>query len=70
MSAFEYQEEGAATADEKSNTKKKKKKAKKNKKQPPPEVAEPHMQKYWAKRYQLFSKFDQGIKLDQGGKKK
>jgi hypothetical protein len=44
-------------------TKSKKKKKLKNL---PPEVKAPHMHKYWAKRYQLFSKFDEGIKLDQG----
>lgn len=44
-------------------TKSKKKKKLKNL---PPEVVAPHMHKYWAKRYQLFSKYDEGIKLDQG----
>jgi trimethylguanosine synthase len=47
-------------------TKSSKRKMKKMFKNRPPEVKAPHMHKYWAKRYQLFSKFDEGIKLDQG----
>ena len=27
---------------------------------------EPSIQKYWAQRYKLFSKFDEGILLDEG----
>lgn len=26
----------------------------------------PHLKKYWHKRFSLFSKFDQGIQLDEG----
>lgn len=32
----------------------------------PPEVASmPHISKYWAQRYRLFSKYDQGVRLDE-----
>ncbi|XP_077022881.1 trimethylguanosine synthase [Tamandua tetradactyla] len=51
---------------------KKKKKKKKNKDKKasglPPEIAAvPELAKYWAQRYRLFSRFDDGIKLDQEG---
>ncbi|XP_066235140.1 trimethylguanosine synthase isoform X1 [Saccopteryx leptura] len=51
---------------------KKKKKKKKNKNRkgigPPPEIAAvPELAKYWAQRYRLFSRFDDGIKLDKEG---
>uniref|UniRef100_H3DLA1 Trimethylguanosine synthase n=1 Tax=Tetraodon nigroviridis TaxID=99883 RepID=H3DLA1_TETNG len=51
---------------------KKAKKRKKNKHtkkhQVPEEMAtEPELAKYWAQRYRLFSRFDQGIKLDREG---
>lgn len=46
---------------------KKKKKSKHMKHQVPAEMAtEPELAKYWAQRYRLFSRFDQGIKLDRG----
>mgnify|MGYP001859137412 CR=1 FL=1 len=33
----------------------------------PPEIAaDPELIKYWAQRYRLFSRFDEGIKLDRG----
>lgn len=33
----------------------------------PPEIEEnPDLQKYWYNRYRLFSKFDEGIRLDAG----
>ena len=33
----------------------------------PPEIAaEPDLAKYWAQRYRLFSRFDEGIKMDHG----
>ncbi|XP_073705728.1 trimethylguanosine synthase isoform X3 [Garra rufa] len=36
--------------------------------QMPPEIAaEPELAKYWAQRYRLFSRFDEGIKLDHEG---
>lgn len=51
---------------------KKKKKKKKNKNEKinglPPEIASvPELAKYWAQRYRLFSRFDDGIKLDKEG---
>ncbi|XP_004580647.2 trimethylguanosine synthase [Ochotona princeps] len=49
---------------------KKKKKKHKNKKPNglPPEIAAvPELSKYWAQRYRLFSRFDDGIKLDREG---
>ncbi|XP_061294755.1 trimethylguanosine synthase isoform X2 [Bos javanicus] len=49
---------------------KKKKKKKKNKKElnlPPDIAAVPELVKYWAQRYRLFSRFDDGIKLDREG---
>ena len=29
-------------------------------------LKKPHMKKFWAQRYKLFSKFDEGILLDEG----
>ncbi|XP_018121941.1 trimethylguanosine synthase 1 L homeolog isoform X1 [Xenopus laevis] len=47
---------------------KKKRKNKRKKKCLPPEIAAvPHLAKYWAQRYRLFSRFDEGIKLDEEG---
>ncbi|XP_047698634.1 trimethylguanosine synthase isoform X1 [Prionailurus viverrinus] len=51
---------------------KKKKKTKKNRNKKviglPPEIAAvPELAKYWAQRYRLFSRFDDGIKLDKEG---
>ncbi|XP_013875836.1 trimethylguanosine synthase isoform X2 [Austrofundulus limnaeus] len=49
--------------------KKKPKKKKRRKKHPvPPEMAaDPELAKYWAQRYRLFSRFDEGIRLDREG---
>ena len=48
----------------------KKKKKKRRKVTPmPPEIAgDPELRKYWGQRYRLFSKFDEGIKMDKGKK--
>ncbi|XP_005461591.1 trimethylguanosine synthase isoform X1 [Oreochromis niloticus] len=44
------------------------KKKKKKKQQVPAEMAaEPQLAKYWAQRYRLFSRFDEGIRLDREG---
>lgn len=46
-------------------------KRKKRKKKPsfPPEIKEnSKLRKYWHRRFSLFSKFDRGIKLDEGKK--
>nr|XP_060466528.1 trimethylguanosine synthase isoform X3 [Panthera onca] len=53
-------------------TESKKKKTKKNRNKKviglPPEIAAvPELAKYWAQRYRLFSRFDDGIKLDREG---
>ncbi|NWX21411.1 TGS1 synthase, partial [Aegotheles bennettii] len=58
--------------DEKSTAKKKEKKRRKKKKialgSIPAEIAaDPELAKYWAQRYRLFSRFDEGIKLDREG---
>lgn len=47
---------------------KKKRKSKQGRKQPVPTemAAEPELAKYWAQRYRLFSRYDEGIKLDKG----
>nr|XP_033789530.1 trimethylguanosine synthase [Geotrypetes seraphini] len=55
---------------ERSTPKKKIRKRRKQKKMPPlpPEIAAvPQLAKYWAQRYRLFSRFDEGIKLDTEG---
>lgn len=48
--------------------KSKKKKGKRGRKQQVPAemAAEPDLAKYWAQRYRLFSRFDEGIRLDRG----
>ncbi|XP_028987297.1 trimethylguanosine synthase isoform X2 [Betta splendens] len=47
---------------------KKKKKQRARKQQLPVEMAaEPELAKYWAQRYRLFSRFDEGIRLDREG---
>ncbi|XP_048363938.1 trimethylguanosine synthase isoform X2 [Sphaerodactylus townsendi] len=61
------------TEGERDSPKKKKKKKKKQKKTRPsqslpPEIAtDPELAKYWAQRYRLFSRFDEGIQLDREG---
>ncbi|XP_060729603.1 trimethylguanosine synthase isoform X2 [Tachysurus vachellii] len=61
---------------EKMSSKKKKKKAARRRKRrdvgvdvdmPPEIAAEPELAKYWAQRYRLFSRFDEGVKLDHEG---
>ena len=49
--------------------KNKARKKNKNKHLPMPEdiASDPEMRKYWAQRYRLFSRFDEGIKMDRGG---
>ncbi|XP_058878157.1 trimethylguanosine synthase isoform X2 [Acipenser ruthenus] len=48
-------------------TKKKKKKKNTTCTVPPEIAADPELAKYWAQRYRLFSRFDEGIKLDHEG---
>lgn len=52
----------------KDGKKSKKKKSKRGRKQQVPAemAAEPDLAKYWAQRYRLFSRFDEGIRLDRG----
>uniref|UniRef100_A0A452IGA6 Trimethylguanosine synthase n=1 Tax=Gopherus agassizii TaxID=38772 RepID=A0A452IGA6_9SAUR len=57
---------------ERINTQKKKNKKKKKNRTTPPSLpaeiaADPELAKYWAQRYRLFSRFDEGIKLDREG---
>lgn len=57
--------------DEKGTAKKKEKRRKRKNKialgSIPAEIAaDPELVKYWAQRYRLFSRFDEGIKLDRG----
>ncbi|XP_009079565.1 PREDICTED: trimethylguanosine synthase-like, partial [Acanthisitta chloris] len=63
-------EDTSQAVGEKSTTKKKKKR-RRNKialKPIPAEIAaDPELVKYWAQRYRLFSRFDEGIKLDREG---
>ncbi|NWV40422.1 TGS1 synthase, partial [Grantiella picta] len=59
-------------ADEKITVKEKEKKRRRKNKSAlrtiPPEIAaDPELVKYWAQRYRLFSRFDEGIKLDREG---
>lgn len=63
------------SADREKSAKKKKKKAARRRKRrdvgvdvdmPPEIAAEPELAKYWAQRYRLFSRFDEGVKLDHG----
>ncbi|XP_076838033.1 trimethylguanosine synthase isoform X2 [Brachyhypopomus gauderio] len=66
--------DGANEGPSKKTTKKKKKKKKKKagrqswEEATPPEIsAEPELAKYWAQRYRLFSRFDEGVRLDHEG---
>ena len=47
--------------------KKKKKKNRKKVKMPPEVANSEDLRKYWAQRYRLFSRFDEGVRLDRGG---
>ncbi|XP_048020719.1 trimethylguanosine synthase isoform X2 [Megalobrama amblycephala] len=47
--------------------KRKNRKRRKDVEMPPEIAAEPELAKYWAQRYRLFSRFDEGIKLDHEG---
>ncbi|XP_074737492.1 trimethylguanosine synthase isoform X1 [Strix uralensis] len=65
-------EDVSQAVDEKATTKKKEKKRRRRNKIAlgaiPAEIAaDPELAKYWAQRYRLFSRFDEGIKLDREG---
>ncbi|XP_061168162.1 trimethylguanosine synthase-like [Saccostrea echinata] len=49
------------------NRRKKKRKKRKMVKMPPEVASSEDLRKYWAQRYRLFSRFDEGIKLDREG---
>uniref|UniRef100_A0A6I8PCG9 Trimethylguanosine synthase n=1 Tax=Ornithorhynchus anatinus TaxID=9258 RepID=A0A6I8PCG9_ORNAN len=56
------------TEDERRKKPKKNRKKRKAVNPFPPEIAaDPELAKYWAQRYRLFSRFDEGIKLDREG---
>uniref|UniRef100_UPI0037E847C4 trimethylguanosine synthase n=1 Tax=Semicossyphus pulcher TaxID=241346 RepID=UPI0037E847C4 len=61
--------EGSSALSMKDVKKPTKKKSKRGRKQQVPAemAAEPELAKYWAQRYRLFSRFDEGIKLDREG---
>ncbi|KAM8850801.1 trimethylguanosine synthase isoform 2-T4 [Spinachia spinachia] len=61
--------EGSSDLVDKNGKKPKKRKGKRGRRQPvPPEMAaEPELAKYWAQRYRLFSRYDEGIRLDREG---
>ncbi|TDH06221.1 hypothetical protein EPR50_G00131480 [Perca flavescens] len=61
--------EGNSELSVKNGKKPKNKKSKRARKQPVPAemAAEPELAKYWAQRYRLFSRFDEGIRLDREG---
>uniref|UniRef100_A0A493STM2 Trimethylguanosine synthase n=1 Tax=Anas platyrhynchos platyrhynchos TaxID=8840 RepID=A0A493STM2_ANAPP len=68
----EETEDVSPVVDEKNTTKKKEKRRKRKNKialgSIPAEIAaDPELVKYWAQRYRLFSRFDEGIKLDREG---
>ena len=58
-----FNDSSAAVTASTSNAKRRK--AKRKPKKMPADLA-PHMRKYWMQRYRLFSRFDQGIKMDTG----
>lgn len=58
---------GEASTTKKKKNKKTRNKKNRNKPSVPPEIAaDPVLAKYWAQRYRLFSRFDEGIQLDRG----
>ncbi|XP_054250589.1 trimethylguanosine synthase [Indicator indicator] len=65
-------EDVSQAVDEKVTAKKKEKRRRRKKKNglgaiPAEIAADPELAKYWAQRYRLFSRFDEGIKLDREG---
>ncbi|XP_036375413.1 trimethylguanosine synthase [Megalops cyprinoides] len=59
--------ETAKTSSKKKKTKTTKRKKRKALGVPPEIAAEPDLAKYWVQRYRLFSRFDEGVKLDHEG---
>ncbi|XP_042321283.1 trimethylguanosine synthase [Sceloporus undulatus] len=65
---LQMETEGEVNAIKKKKNRKAKKKKNRNKPSLPPEIAaDPELAKYWAQRYRLFSRFDEGIQLDREG---
>ena len=67
-STLDFCEETKVEDKEKKKSKKNKKKKKGKKGLPMPEdvASDADLRKYWHQRYRLFSKFDEGIKMDRG----
>ncbi|KAI7809254.1 trimethylguanosine synthase isoform X1 [Triplophysa rosa] len=59
--------QGVANVQALKKKKRKNRKRRKDVEMPPEIAAEPELAKYWAQRYRLFSRFDEGIKLDHEG---
>lgn len=59
--------EGAESVQASKKNKRRNRKRRKDVAMPPEIAAEPELAKYWAQRYRLFSRFDEGIKLDHEG---
>ncbi|XP_050984492.1 trimethylguanosine synthase isoform X2 [Labeo rohita] len=59
--------EGAKSVQPFKKNKRRNRKRRKDVEMPPEIAAEPELAKYWAQRYRLFSRFDEGIKLDHEG---
>ncbi|XP_020668629.3 trimethylguanosine synthase [Pogona vitticeps] len=65
---LQMETEGEGGTTKKKENKKTRRKKKRNKPSLPPEIAaDPELAKYWAQRYRLFSRFDEGIQLDREG---
>ncbi|XP_026061766.1 trimethylguanosine synthase isoform X1 [Carassius auratus] len=59
--------EGAESVRASKKNKRRNRKRRKDVAMPPEIAAEPELAKYWAQRYRLFSRFDEGIRLDHEG---
>ncbi|XP_016376299.1 trimethylguanosine synthase-like isoform X4 [Sinocyclocheilus rhinocerous] len=59
--------EGAESVQAFKKNKRRNRKRRKDVEMPPEIAAEPELAKYWAQRYRLFSRFDEGIRLDHEG---
>ncbi len=66
VSQFQSSNRSSMTKAKSQKSKRKKKNRKKGVPMPPEVSSDPELKKYWAQRYRLFSKFDQGIKMDKG----
>ncbi|KAH0617701.1 hypothetical protein JD844_016197 [Phrynosoma platyrhinos] len=64
---LQMETEGEVNAIKKKKNRKAKKKHRNIPSLPPEIAADPELAKYWAQRYRLFSRFDEGIQLDREG---